>query len=164
MIATNNMPLKKLCCSLELAKRLDGLGLPQESLFYWRTVGEKYAKTLKEFPFSGALMGDGSPIIQYAEDEEHAPMVQYEHKFSAYTAGELGELLPEIIKGSELDYSLNIWKEYAGWGVGYHWVEDTRGVVIVGDREVRFTDESLVDAMAKMLIYLIENGLYEPTK
>ena len=41
------MPIEEQVCSLELAKKLKGLGVPQDSVFYWRDrlmVSQQLAK------------------------------------------------------------------------------------------------------------------------
>jgi hypothetical protein len=61
------------------------------------------------------------------------------HKFSAFTVAELGEMLPDGYKTSRQNKN---WITYAAFG----------GADISADTEA--------DARAKMLVYLIENGLY----
>ena len=71
------MKLEQQVCSLELAKRLKELGVPQESLFWWMGV--------RIYPESE--MEDFEPPPYWGEDDY----------CSAFTVAELGEMLPEFI-------------------------------------------------------------------
>lgn len=127
------MLIERQVTSLALSQRLAKLGVKQEASFWWREVGEKYAATLREFPFSGALMGDGSPILQFGEEDRP---VQYEHRYAAFTVAELGEMLGQ----KPLPYRINI---------GWEWY--VRDHVSKADTEA--------EARGFMLEYLITNGL-----
>lgn len=142
------MKLSDQVVSLELAKRLKELGVRQLSIFWWMEVGEKYIKTLAEFPRSGALLGDGSPIL--IADGAHAP-VQYEHEYAAFTVAELGEMLPPLIS-EEWQYLLVCEKEDDNtWRVAYERANHQTFRSEYADTEA--------DARARMLIYLLENKL-----
>lgn len=111
------MPVTKQCCSLELAQRLKELGVPQETLHYW-------------------IWGHTTPIPFIDTIEPWSPPFE---SCSAYTVGELGEIIGE---------ACHSWNCNSQW----HCSKD----VPLG----RVTsDETEADARAKMLIYLLEKGL-----
>lgn len=131
------MELKEIVTSLELSKRLTELGVKQESIFYWNV-----------WYVHGAFRN---------ADLERSRMGYENNKtlscrnYSAFTASELGEMLPVFSSGyNELSIEKsNIEK----WIVKY---ECSR------TREASFSDGNLCNALAKMLIHLIENKLWEP--
>jgi len=131
------MELSKQVVSLELAKKLKELGVKQESLFWWRMLTKE----------------DGWEIWDSPSDAGG-----YEC-FSAFTVAELGEMLPEVLKDDEgIRFNLNIWKDSDVWYVSYWWEEDTRRS---SDMKIEtFFEYTEADARAKMLIYLVENGLF----
>ena len=131
------MTLKDQVVSLDLAKRLKELDFKQESIFYWKDYEER---------------NSGKPQIVYGKDNSW-------YKFySAYTVAELGEMLPTFIPGARATdyddvYSLSISKtEGLVWEISYCGSGDSGCLKI-------FNDDNLVNAMAKMLIYLKENNL-----
>lgn len=115
--------LNNLCTSLELSKRLKELGVKQDSVFQWRknALAEPY---IIQTPPEGLEEMRTSGTLEYA--------------ISAYTAGELGEMLKN--SGWALPtYSRN----YVGeeWGSGIH-----RGA-------------TEADARTNLLIHLIETKI-----
>jgi hypothetical protein len=129
------MKLVDQVCSLELAERLKNLGIKQESLFYW-------------------LMHDGigepecSGNIHIGDADEKDYFIELA---SAFTVAELGEMLPggicqtdKINKKRDSDL-----KSYC--------------IYLAGD-SFHAKDDNEANARAKMLIYLIENGLVEDKK
>ena len=159
------MNLELQVCSLELAKRLKELGVKQESYFYYR---DEYGKpdnihNYKIMIWSFVL---GSKNI----DERNGA---YEC-ISAFTASELLNILPRMVdtKINEPfnNYRLNMTMSLV--------VEDNvakRVYLINYDCDIRkiedlcfpskqlfqhnIWDKNLANALAKTLIYLIENGL-----
>lgn len=127
------MKLEDQVCSLEPAKRLKELGVKQESYFYWNCFT----------PPTGSL----SP---YEEIQDHKHSQATEH-FSAFTVAELGEMLPTFYKGGQL--MAGRFKDKDGWWVSYF--ED-------GCYEPTTEADTEARARAKMLIYLIEQGLVSP--
>jgi hypothetical protein len=116
------MELKDIVCSLEHAKRLNELGVKQESLFYWlnrKIVCPKF----QEFNFP-------------------------EKWCSAFTASELGEMLPAMI--STIRETDGHWSFVHGDNISI----DMKSFPIYKE----------VDARAQLLIHLIENGLIEVPK
>lgn len=123
------MKLEQQVCSLELAKRLKGLGVKQESLFWWVKVkhdGEHFVKM------------EGT--IAYWE----AKRLGFDDIYSAFTVAELGEMLPAGIVQTDKCKKETDLKEWA--------------LYLAGSKHHVFSDNE-ADARAKMLIYLIENKL-----
>ncbi len=83
--------------------------------------------------------------------------------FSALLASELGDLLPFRVKiptvfetKSWMDWELTIHNANNKWTVAYAY-DDKEHVVVNESQEA----ETMPDAMGKMLIYLLENRLFE---
>lgn len=130
------MNLESQVTSLELSKKLLTLGVKQESFFNWNDY-----------------YGKGIEIIGNKIFDEGC-----EEYYSAFTASELLELIPKNIEYLYL-------KIYKG-----SYEEDDNLYVCELNHEVghesdytyfKCTDETLCDALAKMLIHLIENELIE---
>lgn len=127
------MNLSDQVCSLELAKKLKELGVNTESYFYWFKLSDKDNYDLSE-------------SWQIA-DLERFDMI------SAFTVGELGELLP-------------------GWNPfpKYLWMAKSAEFEIqyrndhTEQLSQYFSGDKEADIRAKMLIYLIENELMEVPK
>src|ERR1035437_1002283 len=140
------MKIEEQVCSLELAKKLKELSVKQESLWYWIPN------------YNGT--GD-QPEMVLAHSNQ--PDYQRTKFFSAFTAAELGEILPvEIVKGEKKDrkqFHIYLAKEHGDFS------EEVRSFVEYQERktdyevEVQRCAETEADARAEMLIYLIENGL-----
>lgn len=117
-------------CSLEHAKKLKELGIKQESLFYWTICGPIYRS---EMPFL------------------------LDNNYSAFTVAELCELLPPIFEKQDKDvcgpFNLEIRKYNHIFTVNYYDPDDQWW------KECETEDVKLADALAKMLIYLLENNL-----
>jgi len=128
------MNIESQVCSLEFARRLKELGIEQSSLFYW-------IKYKNRSPYSIAY------LAHFFRDEKNI----VEELYSAFTVAELGEMLQpfnivtsKYKKGNKMvwnvyvqDMTMRINKTYEPSHVGY----------------------TEADARAKMLIYLLENGL-----
>lgn len=119
-----NMKLEQQVCNLELAKRLKDLGVKRESLFYWRSDATAHGRP-------GWDIGDC--IDTHANEN-----------FSAFTIGELGEMLPVRVNFGKRKSKPKYFCNYDN--KTYHQVNN----------------DSLADAMAEMLIYLLENKLINP--
>lgn len=127
------MKLESQVCSLDLAKRLKELGVKQESCFFW----SKY-NAIEDWELKGCI-------------DTHAL-----ENISAFTVAELGEMLPYQIAVGENDSrgQITTWKLQSGiWGCSYlNYIGKLPLIDIFhGDTEAA--------ARAKMLIYLIEQGL-----
>lgn len=134
------MNLEKQVTSLELSMKLKELGIEQKSLFYWEWANDN-AHAVRWFPYCVAPRDSGN----------------FKH-FSAFTASELGEMLPHRLypqSASGSDACLDICKNHENyWMVAYY--TDFR----VPPR-ITVIQETEVDARAKMLIDLIENKFIE---
>jgi hypothetical protein len=126
------MDIKDQVCSLELAKRLKELGVKQESLFYYgRCLNKEYRLTC-EFDYEYRLTCQCGFIFPHSET------------ISAFTVAELGEMLPDkFTTYRDLSKFKGAWTDKASDLIGK--------LYVISDTEA--------DARAKILIYLIENGL-----
>lgn len=128
------MKLEDQVCSLEFAKRLKELGVKQNSYFYWSTPWPRGSQWLDEKNSDYRLVEASNP-----------------DSCSAFTVAELGEMLPNY----------KTWKWEFGKGhrnTGWHGDRvDSCGI----DYELfsQKTARTEAEARAKMLIYLIEQGL-----
>lgn len=126
------LSLENQVCSIESAKRLKELGFERESLYYWIQLSSGFWK-----------------VIDYWVDE---PQVR------TFTASELMELLPyEINNHIDNIYFLNVFKTFDQYGeifgVGYM---DNEFYYFV---DYCSKDKNLSEALAKMLIHVIEEGV-----
>ena len=123
------MKLEEQVCSLELAKKLKELGVKQESLFYWFNNWNGYA--------------EGHP----SKKENWILLDRYKDTgYPAFTVAELGETLPKTY------YSGKSEKGILKYQCGSD--DESRN-----KRHGWTRADTEADARAKMLIYLIENGL-----
>ena len=117
-----------------------------------QVVSLELAKKLKELGFKQ------DSLYYWAEDEnfivtkdkiENSQDWRDNYFIPAYTVPELGEMLPLKID----DEDLTIWREkgFESWDVAYS--------TLARKEEVWEQSKNLVDAMAKMAIYLLENNL-----
>lgn len=125
--------LDELCVSLELAKRLKEFGVKQESIFVHLDSGV------------------GKDIWLYSQ----AINCYKPHEMtSAFTAGEMGEMLPFRIFYNERWHGIEMVKGSREYVITYRFgVSQCPRLVIF--------DKTEANARAKMLIYLIENRLIE---
>lgn len=134
------MKLENQVCSLEHAKRLKELGVPQESLFWWTSL-ETVEST--ESLHLGYVNTVGTPTA------------------SAFTVAELGEMLPWIIGGVDIGSKKNATIEFQKvadkFAVMY--TEDNETLASFKDELLEQWDTTEADARALMLIYLLENNL-----
>ncbi len=148
------MNLEQQVCSLGLAKRLRELGVKQESLFYWETSYE-------------------TPVIRLREEVINNFHFHHEDYYSAYSCAELGNILPNgiLLKEGEPFNSFRISilkfisvednKLINNWIINY----ECDSTACAGEEawlRRRLTsniyDPNLANAMAKMLIWLLENN------
>ena len=138
------MNLESQVCSLELAKRLKELGATQESLFYWNydDAGTKPRITFGHWIHTKQM---DSPNWR---------------ECSAFSVAEIWGKLPHRLEADNLT-SFLVMKR----------VKQTDGTTrtVLNYEMISGTihpwcqnEESLAEACAKMLIYLIENGLVKP--
>jgi hypothetical protein len=147
------MDLKSKVVNLVLAEKLKELSVEQKSLFYWEYLNEK-AYSLKYFIHS--------VCPRDADGFKH---------FSAFTSDELMDLLPCFVDTKKGEPYNNFWLEVhkrAAKNIQYavKYICDTQGIDRYGSlATATFTsrniyDENLANALAKMLILLIEENLY----
>jgi hypothetical protein len=146
------MKLEDQVCSLDLAKRLKELGVKQESFFWW-CDGVVHASDSPAVRFSESYKELGARWGAWAIDgfnDEYAEAVK-EEPLSAFTIGELGEMLrpyrkrlPHFDDGDSYFY-----KEPPCW----FFVDDEQNIVKAATE---------ADARAKMLIHLLESKLVKP--
>jgi len=128
------MKIENQVCSLELAKRLKELGVKQESIWAWcldRPHRDSWVLWTSRYP-------------ETWEGNE---------RYAAFTAAELGEMLPLLI---DVEGTLTSWEGAKdGSGNWETWLEDGKAH-LVGNKIVEKTE---ADARALMLIHLLENKL-----
>lgn len=144
------MNLESQVCSLDLAKRLKELGVKQKSLFYW--VSENSIASKQD-------------VYSFIDDEYYCGSPEgigdvYEIKFvySAFTSSELLEILPHCFEKNDIEYGIIINKCNRKWWITY----DTHSMDNDWYRNeilIEIYDENLCNALAKMLIHLIENKM-----
>lgn len=145
------IPLEKQVVSLELAKRLKELGVPQESYLYWMP---DFA-THYEYGLEGRSVAKSWRGVRVNPKREGEYLPADDFIFSAFTVAELGEMLPKEIrhKGKawflRLTVDLNAMNYHRCYG--YESEEDLLDTAI--------TDDTEADARAAMLVCLIEQGI-----
>jgi hypothetical protein len=129
------MQLERQIVSLELSKKLKGLGVSQTA--YWSWVFHK-----------GRRADEDRTYILKSDD-------CYNFKkegrcWSAFTVAELGEMLPTEVIFEDVSFKLAIWRTLSGWRVFYG-----------GNDYCLYSIEceNLAETLAKMLVYLLEQKL-----
>jgi hypothetical protein len=151
------MNIENQVCSLELSKRLKELGVEQESYFYWYNYNRE---TWKVEP-NGQL-----PTFAFPLDE---------NCISAFTVAELGEILPNRVTVPNAEpfdnfvitinkfYNVNEDRSLTNNYILNYSCDSTEVIGIDAWMSKKLTknifDPNLANGMAKMLIYLLENGL-----
>ncbi len=131
------MELEDQIVSLELAKKLKELGVKQKSIFYWIEKRiSVYMPYYKKYPKQFILLHTEARTISQNSMK----------KYSAPTSTELAEMLPFDTSIVKLPF------------VGKMW-----GIVHIKSEHTE-KGEKLADALAEMLIYLVENKLMEIIK
>ena len=125
------IPLEKQVTSLELSKQLKDTGVKQDSVYYW-TWAEWNEKT------EWVLIPRDRAIKLKKE------------KYSAFTVAELGEMLPARIK-----------TDYGSWNYLLIVKLENTKEWLIGYYHDEIKGNTLANACAKMLIYLIEHKLVE---
>ena len=133
------IPLEHQVCSRELAKRLEELGVRQESVFWW------VDRTLT---YTGGRAS-------------HAPL---QGGVAAFTVAELGEMLPDDITIPSKNGKPRVhthWLRFGRYRVAGHrfWCAYPGGSARTNLEERAHTE---ADARAKILIYLLEHHLISP--
>jgi hypothetical protein len=142
------MNMNEQVISLELAKKLKELNIEQDSYFFW-------CKTAPILTSSGT---DKAPEWKelHLFDEWTRKKIDYYESYSAFSCSELGVMLPKYIKKNDFEYyySQVPSKHCNEWVIFYG-----NSFTFLENCEVE--DVSEAECKAKMLVYLIENGLME---
>lgn len=141
------MKLQDQVTNLELSRKLKKLGVKQESVWYWQVYRDGDIFLLSSKDVEGFVGRDA--FCDY---------------YSAYTCSELGEMLPHFIRIKKIKYQLfesvalgemNNPSSKKQWFIVYANEEDYHD-----NAPIKFMMcYSEANARAKMLIYLLENGL-----
>jgi hypothetical protein len=139
------MKLEDQVCSLELAQKLKKLGVKQESMFYWVPSAMPNDPPSQNYIWSPYFDQDGQEVC----DDD----------VSAFTVAELGEIMTDAGSGvvsvmGKTACATLVKKEW--WVTGGNWIPEKQKY------DHLETDEKWADALAKMLIHLIEKGLVKP--
>lgn len=123
------MKLENQVVSLDLAKRLKELGVPQDSIFKWILPGSH-----------------NPPLVKYKYDSDYYTLSEAD----AFTVAELGEMLPRNVQGEPLQ----ICRSFSdGWFVGYGNHMDLNGWhVESADTEVDARAKMLIYLLENKLI------------
>lgn len=153
------MKLSDQVVSLQLAKRLKELGLKKPAIFGWiyHEHAENQAWACKhDHPNKHWLVirgtNDHKPIMW--ADDNCKLQEQKDKEIAAYTSAELGEILPVYIERSDGISPIIQDRYYDAHGKNPCWF-------IQYFSDIRAYDCKEADARAKMLIYLLEQGLIE---
>ncbi len=140
------MEIEDQVCSLELAKRLKELNVKQKSLFFW---------------VNPELTVDN--VTQLLNEDERFIDHHPDLYFSAFTSVELSDILPGILKNEyyltseRLSEKHHYRTEYKHWNGKDSFCHPNCFEYTFPDTEA----EKEADSRARMLIYLIENGLID---
>lgn len=132
----------KYVTSLETSQKLKEILGDREPSWYWFEVQQ------------GWSLFDGKYIRRRFKDNLKE-LISEDSIYPAYLTDELLEILPKILQYSEESFIYN-----AGLYVAYH-NGHNRWDVFYSDANYKTHDKSLPEALAKMIIYLHENKLYE---
>lgn len=130
------MELQKQVTSLEISKRLQELGVKQDSYFKW-------VESNNEFSSNRHTRLQDTYAVTIPENDY----------YSAFTVAELGEMLPEKILYSA-DEEIYWLTSEGKWSISYSRQESGGSIVQLDDKVFTSTE---ADVRGKMLIYLIEN-------
>jgi hypothetical protein len=130
--------ITKQVCSLTVAQKLKAVEIPQDSLWYW-------------VPSSNSQR----PLLVPAEEIGEYPLFQAA-AVSAFTAGELGELLPSEIEQHGECLRLLCLKTPRAFSVAYVLTPAGR------QSEIESKAPTEAEARAQMLLFLVENKLFTP--
>lgn len=124
------MKLEDQVCTLESARRLKELGVPQDSLFYWVHVKEPKNPMESKLDYWTIILKPNYPVSS--------------GWYSAFNAGEILQRLPYTIDGNKLRI---VRGESQVFHIGYGLPKDS------------LMDNSLVEGLARMEIMWLENKL-----
>lgn len=132
------MELQKQCITLSQSKRLKELGFKKTS--YYIRLNH---------------IGIGYEEIYIVEPLQWSALVRWEQPIRAYTAEELGEILPKTQVFNNQEYELNI--RYAWWRFCASYVYDSEYSWDSIINESYWP--TLAEALGNLLIHLLENNL-----
>lgn len=133
------MKFEDQVCSLELAKKLKGLGVEQDSYFYWIYTNTPLKDGSRDEVVAGKTLGDS-----------HWELGGEQDTYSAFTVAELGDMLPRGCKSYQHLCDGMCDKKYL----------NEKYFVCKGlDGDFTKYGDTEADARAKMLVYLLENKL-----
>lgn len=140
--------------SLKTSKKLKELGVPQESIYWWLYGGNGYHPLAPDYKKTWYL-GDTISLNNNHDGVIRGQPPVFSDRISAYLSDEIGRWLPSVVKKGSENYGLAIHKsKYKdSWYVYYELFSLDKWFYIHKE-----DDDNLNEAMAKMLIYLIENG------
>ena len=148
------MKINQQTSNLELSKKLEKLGMKQESHWYWESY---YLPEITRDRHNNIIdskyiryIGDKRPVIRSGF---LTSKLKY---YSAFTVAELGEMLPMKIETVDDEGWIYMSKAGNGYTVGYGFAQ---GQGITWLHGLLFDADTEADARAKMLIYLLENKL-----
>lgn len=133
------MTLEQLCVNLELSKKLKKAGFPQTSLFYW-CIPEGGQDGDRFLSFSGGASFCNQDACSFNHDY-----------ISAYTASELGEMLPVTCHTTRFEQGYKYQCHYEIYNMDKEKFEYLHHTA----------DDTEANAKAKMLLYLKKEGLLE---
>lgn len=139
------MELKDQVAPLEMAKRLKELGVKADAQFYWR----------------GDHIWHFNEVTSWPEQEQFHDLIQSgdeaHHIFPAYTASELGEMLPceSGIIGWEVYYNDHIGE----WNCVIRDLVKWKGGKVPPPIAYESEGDTMAEAMADALIHCLENKL-----
>lgn len=139
------MNLQSQVTSLKLSKKLKKLEVEQESLWHW-----------KEFKNGRTSLRHATGFLPSKNS--------LDNYYSAFTVAELGGALPELLIDK---YGQEQWldiRHHRGWDKDKKWARKDKWEIFyqnIFSTNYQGEKQSLVEAMAKMLIYLLENKLIE---
>jgi hypothetical protein len=153
------MELEKQVVSLELAKRLKELGVPQNSLFEYRL-----------FNITSTEDFWSKPIMVGQVPEKIGEAYVGGGRLSAFTVAELGELLPKTLPGAKYQTFLQQhWKMKRDHYCNCEQCKADKTETLVvnlgywnGGVDLEGEAENEADARAKLLIQLIERKMITP--
>lgn len=131
------MKLEQIVTSQKLSKQLKEAGVPQKSVFWWN-------------PYY-TIVGEKDDVLRYELETSQKSYAKWGtediESISAFTASELGELLPNLFQTYRYDDEYECIPQYEG--ISEDDMEDS----------TLFVDKSMVEAMGKMVLYLIQQKI-----
>lgn len=135
------MTIYDLVTPLDLARKLKDLGVEQKSLFYWKTAQNINPQLFQDDkPVMAVPKGDGAIECEV---------------FSAYTAGELGELMKVVQPPNEYDdFPLMVYTAYTTPECWASFLYDQQG-----NTKFESSGDTEVEAKARMMIHLVSHKI-----